>query len=47
MLTEGRAQIAVDVQQRLQEYIDLYTTGILVSKVTIDESKPPTQVQAA
>ncbi|MCB1704413.1 MAG: FtsH protease activity modulator HflK [Halioglobus sp.] len=47
VLTEGRAQIAVDVQQRLQEYINLYQTGILVSKVTIDESKPPTQVQAA
>jgi membrane protease subunit HflK len=43
----GRAQIASDVQQRLQEYLDLYQTGILVSKVTIDESKPPSQVQAA
>ncbi len=47
VLTEGRAQIAVDVELRLQEYINLYETGILVSKVTIDESKPPTQVQAA
>ena len=47
VLTEGRAQIAVDVQRRLQEYINLYHTGILVSKVTVDESKPPTQVQAA
>ena len=47
VLTEGRAQIGVDVQQRLQEYLDLYQTGILVSKVTVDESKPPTQVQSA
>jgi membrane protease subunit HflK len=47
VLTEGRAQIAVDVQRRLQEYINLYHTGILGSKVTVDESKPPTQVQAA
>jgi|MDSY01.2.fsa_nt_gb membrane protease subunit HflK len=47
VLTEGRVQIAVDVQRRLQEYINLYETGILVSKVTVDESKPPTQVQAA
>lgn len=47
VLTEGRAQIAVDVQQRLQEYLNIYQTGILVSKVTIDESKPPSQVQAA
>ena len=47
VLTEGRAQIGVDVQQRLQDYLNLYQTGILVSKVTVDESKPPTQVQAA
>jgi membrane protease subunit HflK len=47
VLTGGRAKIAVDVNQRLQEYLDLYETGILVSKVTVDESKPPTQVQAA
>ncbi len=47
VLTEGRAQIAIDVRQRLQEYLNLYETGILVSKVTVDESKPPSQVQAA
>ncbi|MCB1675853.1 MAG: FtsH protease activity modulator HflK [Halioglobus sp.] len=47
VLTEGRAQIAIDVQQRLQEYIDMYETGILISQVTVDESKPPTQVQSA
>ena len=47
VLTEGRAQIGIDVQQRLQEYLNLYETGILVSKVTVDESKPPSQVQAA
>ena len=47
VLTEGRAQIAIDVHKRLQEYLDIYETGILVSKVTVDESKPPTQVQAA
>ncbi len=46
-LTEGRAQIGVDVQVRLQRYVDMYETGIRVVKVNIDESKPPTQVQAA
>jgi len=35
------------VGQRVQDYLNLYQTGILVSKVTVDESKPPTQVQAA
>jgi len=47
VLTEGRAQIGIDVQQRLQEYLDMYQTGILVSKVTVDESRPPAQVQSA
>ena len=47
VLTEGRAQIAVDVKERLQEYLNMYQTGILVSTVNVDESKPPTQVQAA
>jgi membrane protease subunit HflK len=47
VLTEGRAQIAVDVKQRLQAYLDLYETGIFVSTVNVDESKPPNQVQAA
>lgn len=46
-LTEGRAQIGVDVQTRLQRYVDMYETGIRVVKVNIDESKPPSQVQAA
>ncbi|MEM6581110.1 MAG: FtsH protease activity modulator HflK [Pseudomonadota bacterium] len=47
VLTGGRAQIAVDVTERLQEYLNLYQTGILVDEVTVDDSKPPTQVQAA
>ena len=47
VLTEGRAKIGVDVNVRLQEYLDMYETGIQVSKVTVDESKPPGQVQAA
>jgi modulator of FtsH protease HflK len=47
VLTEGREQIGIEVEDRLQEYLDLYETGILVSKVNVDESKPPSQVQAA
>jgi modulator of FtsH protease HflK len=47
VMTTGREQIATDVEARLQEYLDLYETGILVSQVTVDESKPPAQVQAA
>jgi membrane protease subunit HflK len=47
VLTGGRAQIADEVSVRLQDYLNLYETGIQVSKVTVDESKPPSQVQAA
>lgn len=47
VLTGGRERIGADVGQRVQDYLNLYQTGILVSKVTVDETKPPTQVQAA
>ncbi len=47
VLTEGRAQIGIDVKQRLQEYLDAYETGILVSTINVDDAKPPGQVQAA
>jgi membrane protease subunit HflK len=47
VLTSGRAKVAVDVAERLQEYLNMYETGILVSKVNVDESKPPSQVQGA
>lgn len=46
-ITEGRAQIAIEVQDRLQSYLDRYGTGIRVRKVNIDQSGPPAQVQAA
>ncbi|HET6470551.1 MAG TPA: FtsH protease activity modulator HflK, partial [Pseudomonadales bacterium] len=47
VITEGRAAIAVQVQERLQTYLNRYGTGILVSKVNIDQSVPPKQVQDA
>ena len=47
VITDGREQIAVEVQDRLQTYVDIYGTGILVSKVNIDESAPPQQVKDA
>jgi len=46
-LTEGRAAISGEVADRLQQYLTAYGTGILVSKINIDESKPPAQVQGA
>jgi len=47
VITSGRAAIANEVQERLQNYLNLYSTGILVSKVNIDESAPPSQVRDA
>ena len=47
VLTEGRAAIALEVQQRVQNLLEDYQTGIQVSKVTVDDAQPPSQVQAA
>ncbi|MDP6375267.1 MAG: FtsH protease activity modulator HflK [Pseudomonadales bacterium] len=47
VITDGRADIQTEVEQRLQSYLDRYGTGIQVSKVNIDESAPPNQVREA
>ncbi len=47
VLTEGRSRLAVDVQARLQEYLSSYTTGILIEKVNVEDTNPPSQVQRA
>ena len=47
VLYEGREQIAVQSQKAMQELLDRYKTGILVSKVTMQNAQPPEQVQAA
>ena len=47
VITDGRAAIAAEVQERLQTYLNSYGTGILISKVNIDESAPPNQVRDA
>lgn len=47
VLTEGRSRIAIEVEDRLQSYLDIYTTGINVQKVNIEETNPPREVQWA
>ena len=47
VLTEGREQIAVEVRELLQLYLDNYKTGINVDKVNIEEADPPKEVQSA
>jgi membrane protease subunit HflK len=45
--TSAREQIAANVKLRLQRYMDLYQTGIIVSEVNIAEVQQPAPVRAA
>ncbi|MCK5881994.1 MAG: FtsH protease activity modulator HflK [Sinobacterium sp.] len=47
VLTEGKAEISIKVKDRLQRYLDVYQTGILVTTVNIEDAQPPEAVQAA
>src|SRR5664279_1164633 len=47
VLYEGRDQIAVKASNLMQEILDRYQTGILISKVTMQQAQPPEQLQAA
>jgi membrane protease subunit HflK len=46
-LTVGRENIAFDVQNRLQAYLDSYQTGLLVQQVNIEKTDPPSAVKDA
>jgi len=46
-ITTGREGIAQDTMIRLQNYLDLYGTGITIRQVNIDQSLPPQQVRDA
>jgi len=47
VLYEGREEIAASAQQLTQTILDRYQTGILISRVTMQNAQPPEQVQAA
>ena len=47
ILTEGRDTLALQVQARLQSYMENYTTGLSISKVNIKNAQAPRQVQDA
>ena len=47
ILTTGRAELADKVQVRLQDYLDRYQTGMVISQLNIKDSRPPSQVAAA
>jgi membrane protease subunit HflK len=46
-LYEGREQVAAHASKIMQEILDRYRTGIVVSKLSLQNVQPPEQVQAA
>src|SRR5450631_1932594 len=47
VLYEGRAQIATETEKLMQAMLDKYGAGIYIQKVTLQNTQPPEQVQAA
>ena len=47
VLYEGRSEVAARAGKLMQEILDRYKTGISISKVSMQNSQPPEQVQAA
>ncbi|MGC2165813.1 MAG: FtsH protease activity modulator HflK [Gallionella sp.] len=47
VLYEGREQVAAAATQLIQGILDRYKSGILISKLTMQNAQPPEQVQAA
>jgi len=47
VLYEGREQVAAAATMLIQEILDRYKSGILISKLTMQNAQPPEQVQAA
>jgi modulator of FtsH protease HflK len=47
VLYEGREQVATQAAKLMQDVLDRYKTGIVISKVTMQNAQPPEQVQAA
>jgi membrane protease subunit HflK len=47
LLTDGREQVATNVRERLQRFLDTYGTGITVTQVNIQSASAPREVQEA
>ncbi len=47
VLNQGREQIAAEATKLIQGILDRYKSGIVVSKLTMQNAQPPEQVQAA
>ncbi|MFQ5469603.1 MAG: FtsH protease activity modulator HflK [Gammaproteobacteria bacterium] len=47
VLTEGRSEIVSRAEMLIQEILDNYESGLLVTSVNMQDAQPPEQVQAA
>ena len=47
VVSSGRLAVGDEVKLRLQQYLDMYGTGINIVKINIQEAKPPSEVKAA
>jgi membrane protease subunit HflK len=47
VLYEGREQVAAAATKLMQEILNRYKSGIVISKLTMQNAQPPEQVQAA
>ncbi len=47
ILTEGRGAIAATIQQRVQDLINQYKTGLEVTSINMQPAKPPDEVKEA
>jgi membrane protease subunit HflK len=47
VLYEGREQVAASATKLIQSILDRYKSGIVISKLTMQNAQPPEQVQAA
>ena len=47
VLTEGRVQMAGEIKERLQRFLDNYRTGITVTQVNVQSAAAPREVQEA
>jgi membrane protease subunit HflK len=47
VLYEGREEVAGETTRLMQDILDRYNSGIIISKLTMQNAQPPEQVQAA
>lgn len=47
VLTEGRTEIVAQIKQEIQDFMDLYESGVQITSVNLQDAQPPEPVQGA